>query len=302
MKTSPISGFLNIDKPYGMTSMDVVRRIRRATGVRRVGHAGTLDPIATGVIPVAVGRATRVIEYLVDSPKVYTGGIVLGISTDSYDAMGEVTGERGASSISRERIEEVLCGFRGTVAQVPPMFSALKRDGKRLYELARKGIEIEREPRQVEVYDLQMIAWEPPVATLRVRCGKGFYMRSLAHDVGESLRCGAHLKSLVREEVGPFRVDAAASLEEVEESFQDSSWGDLLHEPDSVLSSMRALVLGTKLRKLVCNGRPIPLGAAAEEGGPDERCRAYGTDGAFLAVVRFDASRRQWQPEKVFGL
>ena len=298
----PITGaILNIDKPYGMTSMEVVRRIKRASSVKRVGHGGTLDPIATGVVPVCVGQATRVMEYVIAGSKVYTGDVVLGISTDTYDAMGEVTSERDASAVTRRQAEEALRRFEGRVDQVPPMYSALKRGGRRLYDLAREGIEVERESRPVVVHEIRLEGWAPPVARVRVSCGQGFYMRSLAHDMGELLGCGGHLKSLVRRSTGPFRLDESASLEDAQRSIQEGTWADLVYSPDCVLQSMRTLILGIRLQKAVRNGRPIPPDVPVHPGEPDERCRAYGTDGQFIAIMRFDAKRRQWLPDKVFS-
>ena len=162
MTRSISGGILNIDKPYGMTSMQVVRRVKRAGSFKRVGHAGTLDPIATGVVPVCFGPATRVMEYLLDGAKRYSGEIHLGVTTDTYDAMGQVAAETDASAITSDQVRDALAQFRGEILQVPPMYSALKRDGKRLYELARKGIEVEREPRPVSVYGIELTGWKPP--------------------------------------------------------------------------------------------------------------------------------------------
>ena len=280
--------------------MEVVRRVKRASGVKRVGHAGTLDPLATGVIPVCIGQATRVIEYLVDSPKAYTGRVRLGVSTDSYDALGEVDVVRDASSVTRSEVEAMLDRFRGTISQVPPMFSALKHNGRRLYELAREGIEVERKPREMEVHDIRLIGWEPPVVTLEVTCGKGFYMRSLAHDLGQALDCGGHLEALVRNRTGPFHIDSALALDKVEEVFAEGSWPDFLHPPDVVLGSMRALVLEPEHTDMVRNGRQIPAEMVGGDEADDERRRAYDEGGTFLAILRFDADRGYWQPEKVF--
>ena len=300
MTRSISGGILNIDKPYDMTSMQVVRRIKRASGFKRVGHAGTLDPIATGVIPVCFGQATRVMEYLLDGAKRYSGEIHLGVSTDTYDAMGEVVTETDASTITSEQVQDALMQFQGEISQVPPMYSALKRDGKRLYDLARKGIEVEREPRPVSVYAIDLTGWEPPLATVKVDCGRGFYMRSLAHDVGQILGCGGHLKSLVRIKTGPFHLDDAVTLEEAEFSFEDGSWADLVYSPDAALGSLRTIIAGHRTQSAVQNGRPLPGEISFRPAQADERCRVYGTDGEFLAIARFDPDRRRWVPDKVF--
>ena len=301
MTGRPLMGFLNIDKPFGMTSMEVVRRIRRACGVKRVGHGGTLDPIATGVVPVGIGQATRVMEYLLDGTKEYTCEVALGTSTDSYDAMGEVVAERDPSAVTLEQIESALTEFQGEILQVPPMFSALKQQGRRLYDLARAGIEVDREARPVIVYNIGITSWEPPVATVRVVCGSGFYVRSLAHDLGEAVGCGGHMKSLVRRRSGPFHIDDAISLEEAEESFDTVDADNLLYSPDSVLGSLRAVIVEQQDVDSLRNGRPLPPGVDSASGQSGERARAYSVDGKFIAILRFDEDRRQWRPDKVFN-
>ena len=169
---APVNGILNVDKPYGITSMEVVRRIKRGTGLRKVGHGGTLDPVATGVIPVCLGRATRVMEYLVAGTKEYRTTIELGVSTDTYDALGEVTDQADSSGVTAAQVERSLESFVGVIDQVPPMYSALKRQGKRLYDLARAGIHVEREPRSVETSRVKLVEWSPPTATVEVTCGR----------------------------------------------------------------------------------------------------------------------------------
>ena len=196
-------GAFVINKPKAITSMDVVRAVRRITRVKRVGHAGTLDPIAEGVLPVCLGQATRFMDYLVDSGKTYVGEITFGAATDTYDAEGETTATGDYASLSREQIEEHLQRFTGIVLQRPPMYSAVKHEGQRLYDLARAGVEVERPEREVVVHRLMLREWEPPRAVVEVDCGKGFYMRSLAHDLGEAVGCPAHLSALTRTRVGP---------------------------------------------------------------------------------------------------
>ena len=301
-RKSTIDGILNIDKPYGITSMDVVRRIKRASGQGRVGHGGTLDPIATGVIPVCLGQATRLMEDVVGGSKTYLASIELGVSTDTYDALGEVTERRDASGISLADIESALTAFNGDILQVPPMYSALKKDGKRLYDLARAGIEVEREARSVSVHDIALKGWTPPVATVQVDCGKGFYMRSLAHDLGQALGCGGHLKTLERMRSGAFSVDDALSLDEAEERFADGSWREAIHSPDIALRGLRAVIVGSRVEEMIRNGRAFDTGGATQQAQPGERCRAYATDGRFLAIVVFDAGLRQWKPDKVFAI
>ena len=294
-------GIINIDKPYGITSMDVVRRIKRASRQKRVGHAGTLDPIATGVIPVCIGQATRVTEYLNDGRKEYEAQIELGVTTDTYDAMGEVLQRSEPGDLSEDEILTALKPFEGSIEQVPPMYSALKKDGKRLYDLARAGIEVEREPRQVVVYDITLLELQGNVVRVLVACGKGFYMRSLAFDLGQALGCGGHLKSLIRTKSGPFRVENAIALEDAEDAFSSSDWPGILNPPDVVLSSMRAAIVGPKIEDMVRNGRALPQGLRMPNGRADEKCRAYSVDGRFIAILTFDATLASWRPEKVFS-
>ena len=293
-------GILILDKPPGISSMEAVRRIKRASGVRRVGHGGTLDPMATGVIPICLGRATRLMEYMLDSSKEYVGEVRLGISTDSYDAEGKITSRSDPSGVERKAIEDVLDSFLGQIEQVPPMFSALKRKGKRLYELARQGIEVEREPRAMTVHSIRLEDWNPPVAMVHIECSRGFYMRSLAHDIGVQLGCGAHLRSLTRLRTGRFRIADAVPIEVAQRSFEEGSWPELLVSLDSVLGDLRAIIVGEREQASIQNGRPVPLSQDDSAPRPDEQFRAYSLDGEFLAIMRFDASDRCWRPNKVF--
>lgn len=301
MSNQTPAGILNIDKPYGLTSMEVVRRVKRASGFKRVGHGGTLDPVATGVIPIFIGQATRIMEYMLDGSKKYRSTIQFGVTTDTYDSLGEVTETADASRLTREEVASALIPFQGEIEQIPPMYSALKKDGKRLYELARQGIVVERKPRQVSVYEIELTEWNPPEATVEVHCGRGFYMRSLAYDLGQGLGCGGHLKTLVRLKASAFTLDEALTLEQAEESFSDGTWIEHLHSPDVVLGNMRAIIAGQRLRELIGNGRPIPPSVQIPPNDPTERCRVYGTDGTFLAIVRFDAEEALWKADKVFA-
>ena len=300
MSEQPAAGILNINKPYGITSMDVVRRVKRASGFKRVGHGGTLDPVATGVIPVCIGQATRMMEYMLDGSKKYRTTITLGVTTDTYDSMGEITETADASDLTREEVLSALTHFLGEIQQVPPMYSALKKDGTRLYDLARQGIEVERKPRPVVVHQIELTEWNPPEATVEVHCGRGFYMRSLAYDLGRALRCGGHLRTLVRLKASAFTLNESLTLEEMEDSFADGSWTEHLHSPDVVLGSMRAIIAGQRMQELIKNGRPIPSSVRIPPNEPEERCRVYGTDGSFLAIMKFDADEALWKADKVF--
>ena len=230
-----VNGFLVLDKPVGSTSMDAVRRVKRLTGMKkRVGHGGTLDPLASGILPICFGQATRLMEHLINETKGYRMDVRLGVSTDTYDAEGRVVEERDPSDITREQVEQALEAFRGTIFQKPPMHSALKRGGKRLYELARQGVEVEREARQVEVYSLDLLDFNLPIITLESECGRGVYMRSLAHDLGEMLGCGAHTAGLVRLRTGGFRIEDAVTLDQFAQAAEEKRWKEMILPLDSL--------------------------------------------------------------------
>jgi len=210
---------LNIDKPAGLTSFGVVKRIRQWTGCRKVGHAGTLDPLATGVLLVCTGRATKRVSELMGLEKEYDGTVELGKTTETDDAEGKIIRECRVYPFSTDEIESVLRIFVGSIDQIPPMYSALKQNGRRLYQLARKGKIVPREPRKVEVHEITLLEYKRPLLRIRVRCSKGTYIRALARDIGEQLGSGGYLKNLRRTRVGPYNVDEGYSLEKLQEWF-----------------------------------------------------------------------------------
>jgi tRNA pseudouridine55 synthase len=211
-----MDGILNVDKPAGITSMDAVTRVKQALGVRKAGHAGTLDPDATGVLLVCLGKATKLFDELQRHDKEYRGTITLGVETDTYDAAGRVLARQPVPDLGRAALESALDRFRGEIRQVPPMYSALKRGGRPLYERARAGETVELEPRTVTVRELELLEWAPPDLHVRVVCTRGTYVRSIAHDLGEVLGCGGHLKTLRRTRSGPHRDTDALPLAELE--------------------------------------------------------------------------------------
>ena len=291
-----VDALFNVYKPSGPTSHDVVIRLRRASGVRRIGHAGTLDPLAEGVLLIATGRATRVLEYLAEADKAYRARVTFGVETETYDAEGRVVAERPVTALDREQIERALARFRGRIEQQPPPYAAIRVGGRRLYQLARRGEAPPVAARRVEITRLELLAWEPPVATLEIECSKGTYIRSLAHDLGAALGCGAHLSGLVRTRVGSFEAKDAVALAELEARLRDGTWPAVAIAPDIALASLPALRLEAGAASRLAHGLAVDQpGMAAEEGA---LARAYGPDGTFLAVVRRRGS--QWQPEKVF--
>jgi tRNA pseudouridine55 synthase len=294
-------GFLNINKPAGLTSHDVVARARRLAGKGvKVGHAGTLDPAATGVLPVALGRATRLIEHLADARKGYRGLVRLGITTTTDDAEGEVIATAQLPPLSDEQVEAAAAALRGEVMQAPPIYSALHHEGKRLYELARAGQQVELAPRPVSVYSLTWAWAAPDTLRIEVECGKGTYIRSLARDLGAALGCGAHLASLERTFVGPFALADAVALDEL--MAEPSRLPGLLLPPETAVIGWPVLTLHADDARRVRNGLPVslagPPGESHDEAKP-LRARAHGPDGALLALMRRDGEL--WRPEKVFS-
>ena len=301
-----MDGILNINKPWGKTSFSIVAMVRRLAGERRIGHAGTLDPAATGVLPVCLGQGTRIVEFLMDATKTYQAEIELGVATDTYDASGRVTRRGDASGISREQLEAALESFCGLIQQTPPMYSAVKYQGKPLYALARAGITVERRSRPAEIHHLDLKEWQPPVATVEVVCGKGTYIRTLAHDLGQTLGCGASLRSLVRLRCGLFNIEEAVSVQQLEDAFHCGYWQHFVYPIDSVLSHWQAVIVSDEKVQTIRNGSAVALenengaGDIPIESPFESRCRAYTPDGFLLGVLRFDAERGQWRPEKVF--
>ena len=285
-----LEGIINIDKPQGITSHDVVNQLRRLSGIRRVGHAGTLDPLATGVLLLCIGRATRLSEYMVGQLKGYEATVRLGQVTDSYDADGEIISEQ-AISVSRSDIIEALDPFRGLIQQRAPIYSAIKQQGQPLYKLAREGKPVEAPVREVHIYDLELLAWEKPSAQIRVVCSAGTYIRSLAHDLGQNLGCGGHVTALRRTSIGEFRVEQAVALDDLDEQ----NWADYLQPSDSAVRHMPRLDLS-----LDDAGR-LQLGQRLQrqESHPDATLvRAYAPDGRFIGIVCSRDS--SWQPHKMF--
>lgn len=297
-----MNGIFNINKPSGKTSYQIVAMVKRLSGERKVGHAGTLDPIATGVLPVCLGKATRIIEYLFDASKTYLAEIELGVATDTYDASGQVTSRRDASAVSRARVAKALAAFSGLIQQTPPMYSALKHHGTPLYRLARAGIVVERPSRPTRVHRIELKSFESPVATVEIECGKGTYIRSLAHDLGEVLGCGAHIKSLVRLKYGPFHINDSVSISRLEEAFQSGDGMDCLYPMEMVLSHLPAVVVSSEQAGNLKHGQYLDVETVNEQIPAGEpQLRVYTSEGHLLGLWRFDPERNQYQPRKVFA-
>ena len=298
-------GILNVDKPTGSTSFQIVALVRRLSGVKKVGHAGTLDPIATGVLLICLGQAVRVSEYLMELPKTYRGTVRLGVATDTYDADGTPVFEGDVESVSEEGLRAALEALERQEQQVPPSHSAIKVGGTPAYRLARAGRPVRLRPRKVRIERIDLISFRPPLVEIEVQCGKGTYIRTLADDLGRLLGCGAHIQALRRTVVGPFSVEDAISPERLETSFADGTWQDHLLPLDYGLSHIPAVYLDTETEKDVRHGSSLEAGSPPfqrlDNPQDGERCRAYGEDKSFVAILRHDADSRRWRPQKVFA-
>ena len=277
------NGILIVDKPQGWTSMDVCAKLRGVFHEKRVGHGGTLDPMATGVLPVFFGRATRAVEYATDSDKEYVAGLKLGVITNTQDTTGEMLETRPVC-VGRQELEGALKGFLGPIEQIPPMYSAIKKDGKKLYELARKGVEVERAPRKVTILELEVLeeapfGWQAEENTwfLRVRCSKGTYVRTLCHDIGRALGCGGCMSALRRTEAGGCRLEQSVTLEEV---LSCEAPERLLRKTDSCFGEYPAVVISGRNLFKAKNGNVFST--AVDDG----IYRIYDEDGGFLLLGR----------------
>jgi tRNA pseudouridine55 synthase len=249
-------GVVVVDKPSGPTSFDVVRRVKGLFKAKRCGHTGTLDPIATGVLPICIGDATRIASFISEGEKEYDGVVRFGQSTDTQDSAGRTLNTRPVDGLTEERVAEALRGFVGLIEQTPPMYSARKVDGKRLYELARAGEEVEREARQVHIDEARLLFFRSPDAGIFVRCSKGTYLRTLAHDLGEKLGCGAHLRELKRVRVGPFGLEDSVGLDTLMSTAKESreELSRFVHPVSRALADLAELQLDTQLARRVAHG------------------------------------------------
>ena len=273
-----MNGIVIVDKPQGWTSQDVTARLRRVFNTRRIGHGGTLDPMATGVLPVFVGRATRGVEFFEHAEKTYETVLRLGITTDTEDISGTVLTEQDAF-VTGEQLEEVLANFRGEILQVPPMYSALKVGGQKLVDLARKGKEVERQPRPITIHELRLLGMDAGGIHLRVRCSKGTYIRTLCKDIGEALGCGGCMAALRRVQAGEYTIDEAVPLQTLLETEDPEPY---LRPVDTMFRQYDAITL-TEKQELRCrNGNSFSITL------PDGTYRAYGKNGEFLALSKVD--------------
>jgi tRNA pseudouridine55 synthase len=290
-----VSGVLVVDKPVGLTSHDVVQIVRRGTGIRRAGHTGTLDPRASGVLVILIGPAVRLSEYVSASDKRYQATIRLGSTTDTYDSEGTITSSSEVGDIDEEEFDEILQKFVGEMEQVPPPYSAVKVKGRKAYEMARKGEEVELEPRTINVYSLEVLEWAPPEAVVDVYCSSGTYVRSLAHDLGKELGTGAHLVGLRRTKSGRFTLRDAVPLRRLQESFDQGDWYKYLIPAAEALSDWPMVELDPDEVELVRHGHRVK--AEQDDVG---WARGVSQQGDLVALLEADEETNEWQPRKVF--
>lgn len=296
-----MDGIINVYKEAGFTSHDVVAKLRGICRQKKIGHTGTLDPQATGVLPVCLGSATRACEMLTDRTKEYVAELLLGQITDTQDTTGTVLEERRVL-VDEARVREVIAGFVGGYDQVPPMYSALKVNGKKLYELAREGKEVERKARHVDLPSIEILSVEIPVIKFRVECSKGTYIRSLCSDIGDKLGCGGTMQSLVRTRVGEFRLSDALTLEQLQELRDTGRLEEALLPTDRIFADFPSIHVEEKWRKLLDNGNSFYPGQTVEKTvcPAGEWVRVYREDDSFAGIYAYNADREWYQPVKMF--
>lgn len=295
-----INGVLNVYKEKGYTSHDVVAKLRGICRQKKIGHTGTLDPEAEGVLPVCLGNATKLCSLLTDKRKEYVAELVLGIETDTQDMTGHVLQEK-AVSISEKEAGEAVLSFLGKQEQIPPMYSACKVNGKKLYELARAGVEVERKAREIEVFELEILELSLPKIKIRVCCSKGTYIRTLCHDIGKKLGCGAAMSSLVRTRVDGFLAGEALRLVQIEKLMEEGRLMEHVTAVDEIFGALPKLVVKEEWRKLIDNGNPVYESMfKAPQREPEGDVRVYSGDGSFYGIYTFDPEKERYKPVQMF--
>lgn len=274
-----MDGILNINKPTGMSSFDVVRKVKNIAKTKKVGHTGTLDPEASGVLPICIGRATKLVDYIMNDYKIYKVELKLGITTDTYDREGQILKTKEVN-LPIEEVEDCIKSFQGEIDQIPPMYSALKVNGERLYSLARKGIEIERKPRKISIYDIEILEMNLPNINFLVKCSKGTYIRSLCYDIGEKLNCGGTMWNLQRVQTGNFSISDSVELEELS---NDNIQGYLI-SMDKALESYPKIIVDERYEKLIFNGVTIKDPNMLDKIEKDKLYRVYIEENEFIGI------------------
>mgnify|MGYP001157220261 FL=1 len=291
------SGFFNIDKPIGVTSMDVVRKIRKEINSKKIGHGGTLDPLATGVLPIAIGNATRLLEYVLNYSKTYIAEIEIGKTSNTYDSEGDFSNQKSYDHITKSMIDIELNNFKGIINQTPPTFSAIKKDGVRMYQLARKGIDIKIPSRQVEIKALELKKFNPPYLTIKINCSKGFYVRSFAHELGDKIGTGAYLKSLNRIASGDMSIENSVPLNFLIEQLKHKDYSNLITNFDTVLSHMPKEKLTEEESIKLKSGQKILHHHSISQ---NELLRVFDENDVFFGIAEFLHTENILKPVKMF--
>ena len=297
-----IDGIINVRKEKGFTSHDVVAKLRGITRQKKIGHTGTLDPDATGVLPVCFGKATKLCDMLTEKEKAYEAVLLLGKTTDTQDISGEVKKECSVEGITQDQVRETILSFVGEYDQIPPMYSALKVNGKKLYELAREGVEIERKPRKIQIHRIEIREINLPEVRFEVWCSKGTYIRTLCNDIGEKLGCGGCMSSLIRTKSGIFTLEESKSLDEIETCVREGRIEEILVPIDAMFPDVPKVFVKEGEEKSVYNGNALSKRQLEENTMPQsqERIRVYQKDGLFLALYRYDSKENRYKVEKMF--
>ena len=295
-------GMINVYKEKEFTSHDVVAKLRGICKQKKIGHTGTLDPDAVGVLPVCLGCATRLCDMLTDKDKEYVAVLRLGITTDTQDATGKVLAEKEVS-VSEEEVRAVIASFEGEQLQIPPMYSALKVNGKKLYELAREGKEIERKARPIVVHEIEILSENMPEFTIRVKCSKGTYIRTICHDIGQKLSCGGVMVSLKRTKVGNFGIEDAYTLSQIEDMAKEGKLCEILLPVEKVFEKLPEIRVKETAMKALLNGNQLKkeeILMLSDEALKAEEVRVYGADGRFYGVYGYQEGRKLFCPIKMF--
>lgn len=299
-----IHGIINVYKEKGFTSHDVVAKLRGIVGQKKIGHTGTLDPDAVGVLPVCLGRATKVCDLLTDKDKVYEAVLLLGKETDTQDTSGEVLVAKDTSQLTEEQVREAIFSFVGDYEQIPPMYSALKVNGKKLYELAREGKVVERKARPVKILDIQILEMHLPRVRMTVACSKGTYIRTLCHDIGQKLFCGGCMEELIRTKVSCFEIKESLTLDEIRNKKDEGTLEEVLVPIDEMFSECQRMVVGEQWESLAYNGNPLYEKAVRlldEEKILDKsKVRVYDEKGNFIGLYQYSADRGEYSIVKMF--
>ena len=298
-----IHGILNVYKEAGYTSFDVVAKLRGILKQKKIGHTGTLDPTAEGVLPVCLGNGTKLCDMLTEKTKEYEAVLLLGIDTDTQDTTGEVLSEREVR-VSEKEVREVIAGFVGEQMQIPPMYSAIKVDGKRLYELAREGKSVERKARPITIHSIEVKEIALPKVRILVHCSKGTYIRTLCHDIGEKLGCGGAMEHLLRTRSGHFSLENTLTLAQIEELVKQNAIEAHILPMEEALKDYLPMYVKQEWKVKIDNGNPLPPEAFTEavQSADKEKRRIYNAEGIFFALYEFEEAKNRWIPDKIFPI